>query len=342
MCGREKRTVRRPMKRNRRALSAPAEKRRIKVAMNREYNASRRRAWFVLGLMLCAALVVAAAPRGLAAAADKPAAPAAAAEEKPAAAPAAAEAPKPVHEEETFLSWLVRCSGLIGAVILLLSIYFVSTVGRLFWEMRIEVAAPPQLLQQCDNLLQQRDFKGIYNLVREDDSFFARLLTTGIAELPNGLAEAREAMERVGEAITAEMEKKISMLAVLGTLGPMIGLLGTLKGMIGSFGVIARVAGSHMDTTAVASRISESLLLTFEGVFLAVPAIYFFALFRNRVVYIATSVTLSGDQFLRHFSHAGRAKASAAAAAGHAARRAAIVPRRKRSRRAWQAGCRRT
>ncbi len=256
---------------------------------------------------------MAAAPRRLAAAADKPAAPAAAAAEKPAAAPAAPEAAKPpVHEEETFLHWVARCSGFIGVVILLLSIYFVSTVGRLFWEMRIEVAAPPELVQQCDNLLQQRDFKGIYNLVREDDSFFARLLTTGITELPNGLAEAREAMERVGEAITAEMEKKISMLAVLGTLGPMIGLLGTLKGMISSFGAIAR-SGVQLDAARVATGISEALLLTFEGVALSVPAIYFFALFRNRVVYIATSVTLSGDQFLRHFSHAGRAKASAAA-----------------------------
>jgi biopolymer transport protein ExbB len=273
-------------------------------------DALRRRAWF-LGILLCVALAVAVAPRGLAAEKEKPAAPVAAAAEKP-AAPPAAEAAKPVHEEESFLHWLVRCSGFIGVVILLLSIYFVSTVGRLFWEMRIEVAAPPALVEQCENLLQQRDFKGIYNVVRDDESFFARLLTTGIAELPNGLAEAREAMERVGEAITAEMEKKISMLAVLGTLGPMIGLLGTLKGMIGSFGVIARVAGSHMDTTAVASRISEALLLTFEGVALSVPAIDFFALFRNRVVYIATSVTLSGDQFLRHFSHAGRAKASTA------------------------------
>jgi hypothetical protein len=44
-----------------------------------------------------------------------------------------------------------------------------------------------------------------------------------------------------------------------------------------------------------------------------VPAIYFFALFRNRVVYISSSVMLTVDQFLRHFSHAGRAKASTAA-----------------------------
>jgi biopolymer transport protein ExbB len=271
--------------------------------MNRKCEALRRRAWILLGLLLCATLVLAAAPRRLEAQAAKPAA-AAAAEEKPAGA---------AQEPETFLRWVIRCSGIIGAVILLLSIYFVSTVGRLFWEMRIEVASPPLLVQQCENLLQQRDFKGVFGLVRDDDSFFARLVTTGIAELPNGLAEAREAMERVGEAITGEMERKISMLAVLGTLGPMIGLLGTLKGMIASFSAIAMSGGGQLDAAKVATGISEALLLTFEGVSLAVPAIYFYAVFRNRVVHISTSVMLTTDQFLRHFSHAGRAKASAVA-----------------------------
>jgi len=268
------------------------------------------RTWILAGLLLCAVLAVAAVPRRVEAQGEKPAA---AADAKQAAGQPAGPEVKEVHEE-SFLAWVVRCSGFIGLVILLLSIYFVSTVGRLFWEMRVEVAAPPQLVEQCDKLLEQRDFKGIYTVVREDDSFFGRLLTTGIAELPNGLAEAREAMERVGEAITAEMEKKISMLAVLGTLGPMIGLLGTLKGMIASFSAIAR-SGVQLDAARVATGISEALLLTFEGVALSVPAIYFFALFRNRVVYIATSVTLTGDQFLRHFSHAGRTKASAAAPA---------------------------
>jgi biopolymer transport protein ExbB len=118
----------------------------------------------------------------------------------------------------------------------------------------------------------------------------------------------------VGEAITAEMEKKISMLAVLGTLGPMIGLLGTLKGMIASFSVIAR-SDVQLKASEVAGGISEALLLTFEGVALSVPAIYFFALFRNRVVHIATSVMLTADQFLRHFSHAGKKAAAKPAAA---------------------------
>lgn len=276
-------------------------------------SASRRRAWFFFGMVLCATWAWVAIPRPLAAQDDKP-------------APAAAEADKPVADEKpaattgdetkktsdrgNFLVWVIRCSGPIGAVIFILSIYFVSTVGRLFYEMRVEVAAPPELVLQCESLLEQRDFKGIYNLVKEDDSFFSRLLTTGIADLPNGLAEARDAMERVGDAITGEMEKKISMLAVLGTLGPMIGLLGTLKGMIGAFSNIAMSQGVSVDPSKVANSISEALLITFEGVALSVPAIYFFALFRNRVIHISTSVMLSADQFLRHFSHAGRSKAS--------------------------------
>ena len=303
--------------------------------MNVALGVERKGAWRLLAMLLCMTWAAVVLPRysaaqdkskpdkkpAAAAEGEKPAAAAAddqkqvpAADNAKAATPAEGDAKKP-EAPESFLIWVIKWSGPIGAVILLLSIYFVSTVARLFWEMRLEVAAPPELVLQCESLLEQRDFKGIYSMVKEDDSFFSRLLTTGIAELPNGLAEAREAMERVSEAITAEMEKRISMLAVLGTLGPMIGLLGTLMGMIGAFSVIGRSAGSSIDPSAVANRLSESLLITFEGVALSVPAIYFYALFRNRVTYISTSVTLSADQFLRHFSHAGRAKASAAAPA---------------------------
>ena len=303
--------------------------------MNIASGASRRRALILLETLLCAAWAYVALPGHLAAEDKKPvpaanAAKADANAKKPAPAaekPAAGEKPvaddetptpapegeaKKTVETESTLWWVIKWSGPIGLVLLLLSIYFVSTVARLFWEMRVEVAAPPETVAQCESLLERRDFKGIYALVKEDDSFFGRLLTTGIADLPNGLAEARDSMERMGETITAEMEKKISMLAVLGTLGPMIGLLGTLMGMISSFSVIA-MSDVQLKASQVAKGISQALVLTFEGVFLAVPAIYFFALFRNRVVFISTSVMLTADQFLRHFSHAGRAKASAAA-----------------------------
>ena len=225
-----------------------------------------------------------------------------------AATPGPATGAPPQREQQTFFSWFIESSGLIGLGILLpLSIYFIATVSRLFIEMRPIIAMPPEIIARCEALLEQRDFKSIFGVVKEDNSFFSTALATGIGELPNGLAEAREAMEKVGESVTAEMEKKISMLAVLGTLGPMIGLLGTLKGMIASFGGIAR-GGDSIDPALVAKGISEALLLTFEGVFLSVPAIYFYALFRNRVSMISVTTMVRADQFLRHFAHAARGK----------------------------------
>ena len=236
---------------------------------------------------------------------------------------------EPATPEEgggSFLWWVIYTSGFIGAVILLLSIYFVSTVARLFFEFRQPVATPPELLAQVGDMLEKRQFKEIYGVLKEDPSFFGRVVSAGIAELPNGLPDARDAAERVGDAVTTEMDKRISMLAVLGTLGPMIGLLGTLKGMIGAFSEIAR-SDTQLKASAVAGEISEALLLTFEGVALSVPAIYFYALFRNRVSTISVNTMLESDEFLRHFAHAARGKAApSAAAAAKPAAGAAATP----------------
>ncbi len=209
--------------------------------------------------------------------------------------------------DTNFLWWIIKTSGLIGAVLLCLSIYFVATTVRMFMELRPEVFTPLEVLDEGEKLLQSRDFTGLYKRFKGDSSFFCTVVSAGIAELPNGLPEARDAMERVGEVNTISLEKKISMLAVLGTLGPMIGLLGTLKGMIGAFSVIA-ISGTQLKAAEVAGNISEALVLTFEGVALSVPAIYFFALFRNRISAFSAAAMLDADAFVRRLYAAMKSK----------------------------------
>jgi biopolymer transport protein ExbB len=244
------------------------------------------------------------AAKGKAPAPAPVATPPAAAPGTPAAGSETEAAPAP---SKSVLIWLIETSGWIGAVLLVLSIYFVAKIVHLYTEMRMEVAAPPEILQQCETLLKAKDFMGVYKLVKGDDSFFSTVLTAGLAELPQGLVEARDAMDRVGETLIVEMETKISMLAVVGTLGPMIGLLGTLKGMIASFSAIA-LSDTQLKASQVAGGISEALVLTFEGVGLAVPAIFFFALFRNRVSSISTATMLAADEFIRRTNTLLRSK----------------------------------
>ena len=141
-----------------------------------------------------------------------------------------------------------------------------------------------------------KKFQEAYDACRDNESFLARLVRTGIANLPNGRPEAKEAMNAMTEEIVTGMEQRISYLAIIGQLGPMIGLVGTIWGMIMSFQEIATAAGSQPKPEKVAEGISTALFITLEGVSLSVPAIFFFAFFRNRIALMTMEATQVADR----------------------------------------------
>ena len=238
--------------------------------------------------------------------AEKPAAKAVAG-----AGAAEGDAAKPEGEaEQSMLMWLIETSGLIGAVILIISIFFVHRVVTLFLEFKSEIVSPPDLIEQIEALVAKRDFNGVYQASKKSESALGQLLVAGMTAMSSGLGEAREAMDRTGEAITVHMEKRISLLAVIGSLGPMIGLLGTLKGMIGAFSAIA-LSGTQLKASQVAGNISEALVLTFEGVAISVPAIYLFALFKDRVATLTVDVQNMSDELIRKMHASAQARTPA-------------------------------
>ena len=290
-------------------------------------SARRFAATLCSGILLIAVVSLWEGMPGMALAQDEatPAAeaPAAAAESAPvttppaAAAPAAAPAPAAaVATEEaapqtSTLMWLIHTSGWIGGVLLLMSFYFVAQVVRLFQDLRSDVVMPQELTEEMDTLLTARDYPGILRVARESQCELGQLVAAGLSSLSSGLAEARESVDRMGEVVTVDMEKRISMLAVIGSLGPLVGLLGTLKGMIAAFSVIAK-DGAQLKASEVAGNISEALLITFEGVALSVPAIFLFAVFKNRVASLSLQAITLADEFLLRVHSTARAGKPAA------------------------------
>jgi len=201
---------------------------------------------------------------------------------------------------KSMLQWAIEASGPIGVFILFLSIYFTALVIRLFLEYRLSEAVPAPLIEKLDTSIKDRKFQETYDVCRDDNSFLARLVRTGIANLPNGRPEAKEAMDDVAEEIVIGMESRISYLATIGTLGPMIGLVGTIWGMIKSFQELA-TAGAQAKPEKLAGGISTALFITLEGVSLSVPAIFFFAYFRNRIAQISTEATRVADRTINAF-----------------------------------------
>ena len=279
----------------------------------------RRRAWglFAIGALMLLSFFPAREARAQEPAKDAPAAkvdePAPKADD--AAAPAETKNAAPVvpvrSAGKTALRWFLEAAGPIGVFLLFISIYLVQLIIRLFMEMKISEAVPPSLVERLDSSIKERKFQEAYDACRDNDSFLARLVRTGVANLPNGRPEAKEAMSITADEVVTGMEQRIGILAIIGQLGPLIGLVGTLIGMIMSFQEIAMAAGAQPRPEKVAEGISTALVITLLGISLAVPAIYFFALFRNRVALMRMEATRVADRVINALVTAAKAAKSA-------------------------------
>ena len=77
----------------------------------------------------------------------------------------------------------------------------------------------------------------------------------------------------------------------------MIGLVGTVYGMITAFGVIA-IEGSSPQASQLASGISTALYSTLLGIAISIPAIFFYALYRNRIARLSLEVGMTAEPLL--------------------------------------------
>ena len=108
-------------------------------------------------------------------------------------------------------------------------------------------------------------------------------------------------MELANEDVTMEMEHRTTYLATVGTLGPMIGLVGTVYGMIMAFQVIA-LEGSSPQASQLAAGISTALYATLEGIAISIPAIFFYAMYRNRIARLSLEVGMTAEPLLEQFA----------------------------------------
>ncbi len=79
----------------------------------------------------------------------------------------------------------------------------------------------------------------------------------------------------------AKLERHVPFLATVASITPFIGLFGTVWGIMGSFNSIGAAGSSSL--AVVAPGIAEALIATAAGLFAAIPAVYFYNHFTQRV-----------------------------------------------------------
>ena len=230
-----------------------------------------------------------------------------------AAAPAAAEAPAaaaatPAPAEESLLEWLTDSLGWTYILVFLsLSFILVALFIMNLLSARREYVCPQHLIDGFEAHLEEKQYQEAYELAKTDESFLGNVLSAGLAKLSSSYSASVAAMQEVGADENMKLDHRLSYLALIGTISPMIGLFGTVHGMINSFYVIANGGGTP-DPNKLAEGISTALLTTLIGLAIAIPAIAAYNILRNRVQRLVLEVGITSENLMGRFEKVGKKK----------------------------------
>ena len=220
------------------------------------------------------------------------------------AAPATAAEPP----SENFLIWMWNANGwLFGLIFLTLSFVTVALITLNVLQVRRDNFLPDGFVEDFEEQLAAKNYQGAYELAREDESVVARVLAAGLSRLNRGYPEAVEAMQEVGEDENMTYEHRLSLVALIGAIAPMLGLLGTVSGMIAAFQTIAQ-STTAPKPAELAEGISQALFTTLEGLGIAIPAMIAYSLLRNRVARHILEVGIVSEGLMQRFSALGKKK----------------------------------
>jgi len=143
---------------------------------------------------------------------------------------------------------------------------------------------------------------------RNKKSHIAKVVATGLSEFQSAsqqvsdaevIEAAKRGLERSVAIVHAEMKRGLSALATIGSTAPFVGLFGTVVGILNAFKGIANNKATGL--SAVAGGIAEALVTTAFGLLVAVPAVWAYNYFTNKVEAFDVEMDNSSMELINYF-----------------------------------------
>ena len=142
-------------------------------------------------------------------------------------------------------------AGPVMLLLFLLSIFSVMLIIVYFFTIRRGAVVTSGYMATADALLRKRDYLGLLAVSNRHGEGIARVVQKTLdfmTKNPNAdFAQVREIAETEGTRIATNLHNRVTYLADIATIGPLVGLFGTVIGIIRSFGAL----GSELGPTAL-------------------------------------------------------------------------------------------
>lgn len=182
---------------------------------------------------------------------------------------------------------LYEAGGVTMPVLAVMSVLTVVMILLYILLLRRNAVVSDRFMNNAEALIRRNDFLGLIGYCHRRNECMARITQRALEFMTKNssatFAEVRDVAEAEGSRQASLLTTRVSYLADIGAIAPMVGLLGTVIGMIKSFYRVSDGGFEGARQMAFASGVSEALIATAAGLAVALPALMFYAFFRGKV-----------------------------------------------------------
>jgi biopolymer transport protein ExbB len=192
-------------------------------------------------------------------------------------------------------------------VLLFMSVLVMSIAVRKILELRRSRKATLKFMPEFSAALAEEDFATAQRLV--DDHQKSHLAAAFRRVFPSltfhsqdhslsavEIASVQRLIDLNSIEQIARFRRGLGVLATIGATAPFVGLLGTTMGVVNAFTGMADAGSGGLEV--ISAGIAEALITTAFGLFVALPAVWLYNYFINRIDYISMEITYATKEFV--------------------------------------------
>jgi len=201
--------------------------------------------------------------------------------------------------------YFIVAGGVAMWALLLLSIIAVAIVIERLFFFQTQHADVRGLLKQIGDRIAADDLAGALKVCKTGKGMLPRILEFGLLRGEKNRADITDALSIALMENLNMLERNLGVIGTIAVIAPFVGLFGTVLGIIRAFQDIALKGNST--PAVVAAGVSEALITTAAGLFVAVIAVVFFNYFKTRIKAYNQEMIVAANQLaeMLHFHNTG-------------------------------------
>ena len=198
------------------------------------------------------------------------------------------------------MSWMAK--GVV-VVLLIMSIYSIWVMVERYLTFQKAKNQSLKLLGALSNVLTRGDYQQAIDITKKyKQSHLAKVISAGLLEFEAVRRDKRTTDPEVAIEASRQGMDRTAMITMAEMKENLVGLFGTVIGIIHAFQKMATSGGG---IASVSAGIAEALITTAFGLFVAIPAVWAYNYFQNRIDRFTVEMSNSGSEMAIYFLKEG-------------------------------------